>query len=80
MAEIVSPSTQSRDDLLKLNKYQDAGVRDTGFWIRFWETWRWIFQNLGCRNHRINAGLRKQNEKVPKPSHDNLVKLMNNNK
>ncbi|MCI9501541.1 MAG: Uma2 family endonuclease [Hungatella sp.] len=28
---IVSPSTQSRDYLLKLNKYQDAGVRE--YWI-----------------------------------------------
>lgn len=31
VAEIVSPSTQSRDYLLKLNKYQDAGVRE--YWI-----------------------------------------------
>ena len=31
IAEIVSPSTQSRDYLLKLNKYQNAGVRE--YWI-----------------------------------------------
>lgn len=31
IAEIVSPSTQSRDYLLKMNKYQDAGVRE--YWI-----------------------------------------------
>lgn len=31
VAEIVSPSTQSRDYLLKLNKYQDAGVSE--YWI-----------------------------------------------
>ncbi len=31
VAEIVSPSTQSRDYLLKLNKYQTAGVRE--YWI-----------------------------------------------
>ena len=31
VAEIVSPSTQSRDYLLKLNKYQNAGVRE--YWI-----------------------------------------------
>lgn len=30
-AEIVSPSTQSRDYLLKLNKYRSAGVRE--YWI-----------------------------------------------
>lgn len=31
VAEIVSPSTQSRDYLLKLNKYQSAGVKE--YWI-----------------------------------------------
>lgn len=31
VAEIVSPSTQSRDYFLKLNKYQDAGVKE--YWI-----------------------------------------------
>lgn len=31
VAEIVSPSTRSRDYLLKLNKYQNAGVRE--YWI-----------------------------------------------
>ena len=31
VAEIVSPSTQSRDYLLKLNKYQTAGMRE--YWI-----------------------------------------------
>ena len=31
VAEIVSPSTRSRDCLLKLNKYQAAGVRE--YWI-----------------------------------------------
>ena len=31
IAEIVSPSTRSRDYLLKLNKYQSAGVRE--YWI-----------------------------------------------
>ena len=31
IAEIISPSTQSRDYLLKLNKYQSAGVRE--YWI-----------------------------------------------
>lgn len=31
VAEIISPSTQSRDYLLKLNLYQDAGVRE--YWI-----------------------------------------------
>ncbi len=31
VAEIVSPSTRSRDYLLKMNKYQNAGVRE--YWI-----------------------------------------------
>lgn len=31
VAEIISPSTRSRDCLLKLNKYQNAGVRE--YWI-----------------------------------------------
>lgn len=31
VAEIVSPSTQSRDYLLKLNRYQAAGVKE--YWI-----------------------------------------------
>ena len=31
IAEIISPSTQSRDYLLKLNLYQDAGVKE--YWI-----------------------------------------------
>jgi len=31
IAEIISPSTQSRDYLLKLNLYQNAGVRE--YWI-----------------------------------------------
>lgn len=31
VAEIVSPGTQGRDYLLKLNKYQDAGVKE--HWI-----------------------------------------------
>lgn len=35
VAEIISPSTRSKDCLLKLNKYQDAGVRE--YWILDWE-------------------------------------------
>lgn len=31
LSEIISPSTRSRDYLLKLNKYQKSGVRE--YWI-----------------------------------------------